>query len=492
MQIRRTTRRRGSLRRAALAPLISAALLATTAAPAHAGLNDTVSGVLGLTGILRVGNGFQLGLDEFALLGTPTRLSQVRAAIGGNGAASAGYDGTGIDVALIDTGAVPVPGLNTADAVVTGPDLSFDRQSGLADGLDGYGHGTHLAGIIAGRGDATNKGIAAGSRVVNVKVGASNGAVDTSQVIAAIDWVVQHRRANGLNIRVLNLSYGTDGLQGYKLDPLTHAIESAWRNGIVVVVAAGNTGGALTNPATDPYVLTVGAVDLKSHLLALDDAVAGYSSVGSSARRVDVVAPGTSIISLRDPGSTVDAVHPEARVDDRYFRGSGTSQAAAVMSGAVASLLEARPSLTPDQVKAVFRTTARTLLTSSTASQGAGMIDLGAALKATAPTTAQSFPRSTGLGSLEGSRGSVHVWLDATPLVGEVDVQGAAWRPAAWAPLSASGTAWSGGYWNGNCWTGTTWSSESGAWVGRTWKGDTWTGRTWKGDTWTGRTWKST
>lgn len=489
--------------RGATAALVALAILATAPArPAAAGgLLDTVGGVVGSVTGLVSGNGFQLGLfDEFEPNGTPTRLSQVRTAINGDAANTSGYDGTGIDVAMIDTGAVPVAGLDTAAAVTVGPDLSFDRQSGLADGLDGYGHGTHLAGIIAGRGDAQNKGIANGARIVNVKVGASNGAADVSQVIAAIDWVVQNRKAGGLNIRVINLAYGTDGTQPAQIDPLTHAIQSAWRNGIVVVVAAGNTGKALTNPATDPYVITVGAATLKSGLLT-SDRVADYSSVGTAARRVDVVAPGTSIISLRDPGSTVDDDHPEARVGDRYFRGTGTSQASAVTSGAVASLLEARPTLTPDQVKGILRSSARVLTTSPATSQGAGMIDLGAALKAKAPTTAQSFPKSTGLGTLEKSRGSGHVALGPTVLTGEYDVQYASWKPSVWAPLSSAGKAWTGNKWNGNVWTGGTWTDgaapwpgrtwKGAAWSGRTWKGDAWTGRTWKGDTWTGRTWKS-
>lgn len=489
-----TTRNRTGTRRrlAAVAIAVVGCLVAGTPAPASAGILDPVTGTLdNLLGVVR-GNGFRLGLfDEFALIGTnPVRIGQVRSAIGGDAADKAGHDGTGIDVALIDTGAVPVPGLDTAAAVAVGPDLSFDRQSGLADGLDGYGHGTHLAGIIAGRGDTANKGIADEARILNMKVGASNGAVDVSQVIAAIDWVVQNKRSGGLNVRVINLSYGTDGVQSYQLDPLAHAVESAWRNGIVVVVAAGNSGGALINPAIDPYVLTVGAADLKNPLLATDDVVASYSSVGSSARRVDLVAPGTSIISLRDPGSAVDLAHPEARVDTRYFRGSGTSQAAAVASGAVASLLEARPSLTPDQVKALLRGTARKLTLSPTANQGAGLLDLNAAIKAPTPTATQSFTRSTGLGTLERARGSVHVSLDGVELRGETDVQGGAWVPTRWAPLASSAKAWTGGSWNGNVWTAGPWSDGTGFWPGRTWKGATWTGRTWKGDAWAGRTWK--
>ncbi|MDH4076670.1 MAG: S8 family serine peptidase, partial [Acidimicrobiia bacterium] len=236
--------------------------------------------------------------------------------------------GQGIDVAVIDTGVAPVKNLDSADAVVNGPDLSLDRQLGLPTAVDAYGHGTHLAGIIAGR----DAGVAPGSRIVNLKVGAADGAVDVSQVIAAIDWVVTHRADPGFNIRVLNLAYGTDGTQSYVDSPLTHAVESAWRAGIVVVVAAGNSGGALAMPATDPFVLAVGAADINDPLQTADDVVAPYSAVGTTARRVDLVAPGTSITSLRVPGGYVDTAYPESRFNfggTTYAKGSGTSQASA-------------------------------------------------------------------------------------------------------------------------------------------------------------------
>jgi hypothetical protein len=213
-------------------------------------------------------------------------LSSVTRIIGAQDLWAAGYTGKGVDVALIDTGVAPVPGID--DHIVNGPDLSFDYQSGAPAGIDAYGHGTHMAGIIAGRdADAsassagcttclnssgysdTTKfvGVAPDARIVNVKVGAFNGATDVSQVIAAIDWVVQHRNENGMNIRVLNLSFGTDSQQSYTIDPLAYAAEVAWRRGIVVVAAAGNAGpnaGSLSDPAYDPTILAVGASDSRS------------------------------------------------------------------------------------------------------------------------------------------------------------------------------------------------------------------------------------
>ena len=148
---------------------------------------------------------------------------------------------------------VPVNGLTTTGKVLNGIDLSFESQSDELRHLDTYGHGTHMAGIIAGRDDDVSStvrsgnsrdfiGMAAGARIVNLKVADAEGATDVSQVIAAIDWVVAHRRDDGMNIRVLNLSFGADGVQDYRLDPLAYAVEVAWRKGIVVVVAAGNRG----------------------------------------------------------------------------------------------------------------------------------------------------------------------------------------------------------------------------------------------------------
>src|SRR5205823_3325885 len=221
---------------------------------------------------------------------------------------------------------------------------------------------------------------------------------DVSQVLAAIDWVVQHHADPGLNIRVLTLAYGTASTQSYRVDPIAFAVENAWRHGIVTVVAGGNDGTtqhALTDPAIDPYVLAVGAADVTGSDLLGCASVARFSS-RSSSRPVDVIAPGVSIESLRDPGSSIDDAHPGAVVDTRFFRGSGTSQASAVTAGAVALLLQAHPTLTPDQVKSLFRSTATPLALLDGAAEGAGMIDVSSAVGARTPSGAvQSFTRAT-------------------------------------------------------------------------------------------------
>jgi serine protease AprX len=436
-------------------------------------------------------------------------LYSITSAYGIQEAWAKGVTGKGVTVAVIDTGIAPVPGLDEPGKVVNGPDLSFDGQRAGSRYVDGYGHGTHMAGIIAGRDDrfdakdpapARFAGVAPDAQLLNMKVGAADGGADVSQVIAALDWVVTHRKDNDMNVRVVNLAYGTASIQPWQLDPLAHAVEGAWRAGLVVVTAAGNDGldaPSLLMPAVDPHVLAVGAVDHAGTPDRADDVVADFSNGGNATRRADVLAPGKSVVSLRVPGSYVDTQHPEGLVtgdaSDRFFRGSGTSQATAVTSGEVALLLQARPKLTPDQVKAVLTSTADPLVDNPQPAMGAGVTDLVAALTASVPSTgaAASLPQSTGSGSLEASRGGAHVLDPANGdiLSGEVDALGSPWNGDAWSTASADGTAWSGGSWNGRVWTGSKWAKDS--WSPATWTGPSWSGLAWETHPWSDATWQA-
>ncbi len=421
-----------------------------------------------------------------------------------------GYDGTGIDVALIDTGVVPVDGLTYPGKVINGADLSFESQADNLRYLDTFGHGTHLAGILAGRDDADSEflGMAPGARIVNVKVADSQGAVDVSQVIAAIDWVIQHRNDNGMDIRVILLAYGTDGLQPYQIDPLSHSVEMAWKAGIVVVVAAGNDGNAalLRNPATHPYVIAVGA---SMNTGSTIDGIAKFSNCGTIDRHVDLLAPGRSILSLRNPGSYADTYFPEAAVAGDYFLGSGTSQAAAVVAGGVALLLDKEPDLTPDQVKAMLQKSASYEDDYSRVCQGSGNLDMTALYRQrvlTAVTVAQKHYASNGTGSLEAARGTNHVYDGGVALGGEIDIMGNPWtgyctatgcadtlweggdfNGASWSGASWSGASWSGASWSGASWSGASWSGAS--WSGKTWSGASWSGASWSGASWSGASW---
>ncbi len=414
--------------------------------------------------------------------------------------------GKGIDVALVDSGVVPVDGLADPGKVINGPDLTPESQSADTRYLDTFGHGTHMAGIIAGhdsgaRVEAHNTsdflGVAPKARVVSVKVADARGNTDVSQVIAGIDWVVQHAHDPGMNIRVLNLSFGTDAAQPYVADPLAYAAEVAWRGGIVVVVSAGNGGsklGRLDNPAQDPYVIAVGAAD------AVGKKVASFSSVGDGVRNPDLIAPGAHVQSLRVPGSYIDATHgATGRIDNRFFRGSGTSQAAAFTSGAVADLLSKQPDLTPNEVKAALTSTAVPVADdSSPEAQGHGLLNLAAAIAQSGHRgqasggSGQSFPAANGAGTLEGARGSAHQVLAGVTLAGERDIMGRPFDAAAMAAAELAGNSWAGGVWNGSAWAGSGWTGSSwagSAWAGSTWAGSAWAGNAWASGVWTGSSW---
>ena len=465
-----------------------------------------------------------LGIDPalgYDATGDTGSLSSITRIVGAQAMWTAGYTGKGVDVAVIDTGVTRVPGLSAN--VVDGPDLSFDSQDPALAHLDAYGHGTHMASIIAGNDlaglavpsrcstcltkspytDTTRfVGVAPLARIVNVKVGASDGATDVSQVIAGIDWVVQHAHDPGLNIRVLNLSYGTDSLQPANIDPLSYAVEVAWRHGIVVVVAAGNDGLSnpnLASPASNPTVIAVGGDDPRGTIGASDDVVPWFASHGNPGRPVDVIAPATHVVGLRVPGSYVDQFHPEGLVGSRFVRGSGTSQAAAVTSGVVALLLQRFPTATPDQIKA-YLTVSATPLNLLDPKQyeklaaffnplysGHGIVNVTNGAKDKLPQASLAAAFSTGLGSLEAARGTVHVSVDGVVLQGEQDIFASPWDRSRWTQASATAAAWTGGVWNGNRWTGDGWTGSR--WTDATWQATSWTGNRWTDDAWTGSRW---
>jgi len=422
---------------------------------------------------------------------------------------TAGYTGAGVDVAVIDTGVSPVAGLAGAGKVVNGPDFSLESQNPAFAHLDTNGHGTFMAGLIAGH-DSTltapylfapasaYRGMAPDARIVSVKVGVADGGVDVSQVIAAIDWVVQHRNDNGLHIRVINLSYGTNAAQAYTVDPLAYAIEQAWKAGIFVVAASGNAGytggqgGSMLMPALDPFVLAVGASDSNGTPWMSDDTVPTFSSTGSKKRHVDLVAPGAHIVGLRVPGSYVDQTYGSTGyVSPTLFRGSGSSEATALVSGAAALIIQQRPSITPSQLKLLLMNSTVSIINNNVW-QGRGELNLWTALLAPSTQTDSSHTPGTGTGSLELARGSDHLTDDGVVLSGEKDIFGHAFSASAMATAEAAASSWSGGTWNGNTWSGNSWSGNTwsgNSWSGNSWSGNTWSGNTWSGNTWSGNTW---
>ncbi len=378
-----------------------------------------------------------------------TTLDTLRATVGADAVAAGPAD-----VALIDSGVSPDAAL--AGHVVDGPDFSDDARINGLRHLDAFGHGTHLAGIIAA--------VAPQARVVNVKVADHEGITSLGNLLAGIDWAARRGDRNGLNVRVLNLAFGaeTDG-GSYRNDPLAYAVEQAWDEGLVVVTSAGNGGDAadgLDSPAYDPYVVAVGAEDSGGTATLADDGMAPFSSRGSDTRGPDVVAPGVAVVSTRVPGSFLDEAFPAARVGDG-FRGSGTSQATAVVSGAAALLVGARPSLEADQVKALLRSTARPLADTDTALQGAGVIDVAAAARSVAPNARQRFPEARLGGGWR--RGSVR---------------------NQYAVENPNSNRWSSNRWSSNRWSSNRWSSNR--WSSNRWSSNRWSSNRWSSAEWGG------
>ena len=467
---------------------------------------DTAKGIAGVS-LDQVVHAQAAGYDAATDVGSMYSTAQLT---GADDYWTAGFTGKGVGVALIDSGVAPVDGLRSGN-VVDGPDLSFESQSPNLEHVDTFGHGTHMAGIIGGRADGATSGtyatdtthflgMAPDSTIVSVKVADHAGATDVSQVIAAIDWVVQHRNDPGLNIRVLNLSYGTDSAQAYTVDPLAFAAEQAWKAGIFVVAATGNAGfknkktSSMTNPAYDPNIMAVGAADTNGTLTMADDTVGSFSSTGNGTRKPDVVAPGAHIVSLRAPGSFVDQEHADTgSVSDTLFRGSGTSQATAVVSGAAALVIQQRPTIKPSQLKRLFMDRAQDLHDYAHEQQGEGEINLAKMRTAGTPGPAGAKAWSTGTGSLELSRGTSHLTDDGVDLTGEQDAFGNTFDSAAMAASEAAGTAWSddgswnGGRWSGGRWSGGRWSTTE--WTGGRWSGGRWSDIAWESNTWSGGRW---
>ena len=368
-------------------------------------------------------------------------LDITRQAVNASAAQLAGWIGTGVGVAVIDSGVDGRDGMAQGQQVV----YSQNFVPSASDAIDRYGHGTHVAGIIAGSGSQSGgkyKGLANGANIINLRVLDANAQGSDSQVIAAIDRAIALKTT--YNIRVINLSLGRPVFESYKLDPLCQAAERAWKAGIVVVVAAGNEGrnntygnkgyGTISAPGNDPYVITVGGMKTMGTASRTDDRVASYSSKGPSLFdhivKPDIMAPGNRMVSVKlNSNSLMESQYPANEVSGDYFILSGSSMAAPMVSAAAAILLHKQPSLTPDQVKArLMKTASKGFPVSSTAVDpatnvsytsyydvftiGAGYLDISAALANTNALTGNAlsptavYNTATDNGTLQFATGS--------------------------------------------------------------------------------------
>lgn len=390
-----------------------------------------------------------------------------------------GYDGSGVGIAIIDTGVTEVPDLY--GRLVGAVDFSGD-----GDNSDHFGHGTMIAGIAAGDGTASSGkyvGVAPGAHIIPVKIAGRNGAADVSHVLAAMQYVVSFKDDYG--IRVLNLSLGTDSTQPQALSPLNYAVERAWDSGIVVVVSGGNHGedgpGRIPKPADDPLVITVGATDSNGTVDRADDVVADYSSRGPSIadgiEKPDIVAPGSHLVGTLAPNSMIDTDYPEAHIGEWYVQASGTSFAAGVVSGAAALLLQAHPHWTPDQVKGAIISTAAPGPVGDRNVDGHGALDVHAAFRLTDPPLAnQGVTRSTGLGLLSDDRGSyaIEIAVDGvlSLLTGETTAQDLLFDAVEYTTTEWTTSSWYTSSWYTSSWYTSSWYTSS--WYTSSWYTSSW------------------
>ena len=342
--------------------------------------------------------------------------------------------GAGIGVAVVDSGVNPNADLYTSKGVNRHiADVRFNSDYNQ-NTSDGYGHGTHVASIVGGDGsESAGKyiGVAPLVNIVNVKVSNDDGSAMMHDVVAGLQWILENKDA--YNIRVVNLSLNSTVAESYHTSPLDAAVEILWFNKIVVVASAGNRGnGAIYPPANDPFIITVGATDDKGTSSIADDVVASFSAYGQTSDEVnkpDLVAPGTNIIArLVNQNMGLARAHPNYKVGDQYFRMSGTSMAAPMVSASIALLLQDEPALTPDQVKYRLMSTANKSWTGYNSSKsGAGYLDVHAAVRGTSTNSANTGLKPSNLLS-----------TGSTPVT---------WGSVGWNSVGWNSVGWNSDYW---------------------------------------------
>jgi serine protease AprX len=352
--------------------------------------------------------------------------------------------GKGATVAVVDSGIFKTKDLDKRIRA----NVKFN--SAFHDAADRFGHGTFVAGIVGGngaQGHGAYIGVAPRADLLNVRVSDDNGMSSESDVVGALQWVLQNKQK--YNIRVVNLSLNSSVAQSYQTSPLAAAAEILWFNGIVVVVAAGNNGTAtLYPPANDPFVITVGATDDRGTASTGDDVVATFSAFGmtdSGVTKPDLVAPGRNIIGLLPENDklSIGRNHPANQLDKSYFRMSGTSVSAPMVSGAVALLLQDEPGLTPDQVKYRLMSTANRNWAGYDASKaGAGYLDIYAAVLG---TTTESANTGTPVSTLLTT--SLAGVLNPTVSWNSVSWNSVSWNSVSWNSVSWNSVSWNSDYW---------------------------------------------
>jgi serine protease AprX len=383
-----------------------------------------------------------------------------------------GDTGQGIGVAVVDTGIADLPDFVDPATGASRVVARVAVNPNATDTNDEYGHGTLVAGVVAGNSwpnpnkgvDGKYVGVAPGASLVDVKVSDDRGQAYTSDVINGIEWAIAHRQE--YNLRVMNLSLQSSVPESYHTSLLDAAVEHAWFSGILVVVAAGNGGpnSLLYPPANDPFVVTVGAVDMKDvigHGDSQPTAWSGYGTTQDGFAKPDVVAPGRRIVGpLASPSEVLATEYRGRIVDHDYIRFSGTSLAAPVVAGVGALVFEAHPEWTNDQVKTLLTQTAFQLGKGDPRGkdyapypgQGAGVVD-AAAVVGFSGTPSPANQGLTISQRLVGPDGAVSYTTSSWST--------SSWSTSSWSTSSWSTSSWSTSSWSTSSWSGTGWPTSS-------------------------------
>jgi serine protease AprX len=410
--------------------------------------------------------------------------------------ATGGPTGAGVGVAVLDTGVATTSDLGNS-RIVAWKDFVNNQKAPYDDA----GHGTFVAGLIAGDGTASLpldrggkatvqfRGVAPAANIIGVKVLDNTGSGRMSSVLSGIIWAIAHK--NQYNIRVLNLSIGSDPVAPTDFDPIAQAVQWAWKNGITVVCAAGNEGefgpGGILSPGDSPYVITVGASDTQQTASTSDDTVTYYSSVGPTLwdeyAKPDLLAPGNRVISVRVPGSYIDTNFPQNLIPvssyvpgapgsaaPSYLMLSGTSTSAPVDAGVAALMIGKDPTLTPDDVKVRMMGTADPVAGVDRFQQGAGLLDAAGALASTQHANGYALSEDVG---------------DGTTILTQDDY--ANWDQVAWSKYGWTKCRWTKFRWTKFRWTKFRWTKFR--WTKFRWTKFRWTNLAWTKFRWTDYNW---
>jgi serine protease AprX len=429
-------------------------------------------------------------------------------------------DGASSQVAVIDTGVWPHDDLVGNSSQVPGNQgnrlVSLYTNPLATDPLDHYGHGTHVAGIIAGSGyDSNGKyiGVAPNSMIVSVKVSDDLGNANEGDVISGLEWVYQANQ-HGMKIRVVNLSVASTVAQSYHQDPLDAMVEKLWFSGVAVVTAAGNgTGSVLYAPGNDPFVITVGSIDdlYQTSLAAspmADWSRYGYTQDGYA--KPEVVADGSHVVSLLAPASLLAVQHTGNIVDNNYFKMGGTSMAAPEVAGMVALMIEADPSLGNNRIKKMLRN---------------ATVPFGTTAYTSWLGTTGGFLDASAIGRVVDSDDNANqaISMSLNPNTGAILAGGAAWGDAQWVNASWTNASWTNASWTNASWTNASWTGlgtstpsltslvwnpaswantswinvnpvqlANGSWTNASWTNGSWTNGSWTNGSWTNASWTNT